>query len=180
MSRIGKQPIPLPSGVDAVFKDSMVSVKGPKGELQQDLAPGFDIKIESGEIQVVRPSDQKRDRAKHGLYRSLVSNMVEGVSKGFETTLEIEGVGYNAKVQGSSNLTLNIGFCHPVEMTAPEGVSLTAPNNTTIVVSGADKQKVGQFSANIRRVRPPEPYKGKGIRYKGEYIRRKQGKAAGK
>ena len=179
MSRIGKLPIPVPSGVEASISGSVVKVKGPQGVLEQEVDSAFGIDIGDGVINVSRPSEQKAHKAKHGLYRSLINNMVLGVSQGFSKRLEIEGVGYNAKIEGKNKLILNIGFCHTVEIQAPEGVELEAPSNTVIVVKGPDKQKVGQLAAEIRSVRPPEPYKGKGIRYSGEHIRRKAGKAVG-
>ena len=179
MSRIGRLPVPLPSGVDVQVKDDRVVVKGPNGELAQEITRGFEIAVEGSELKVSRPSDSKEHRALHGLYRALINNMVTGVTKGFERELEIEGVGYNAKAEGPRKLVLNIGFCHAVNMEPPEGVTVETPKPTSIVIKGADKQKVGQFAAEVRRVRPPEPYKGKGIRYKGEYVRRKAGKAVG-
>ena len=179
MSRIGKLPIPVPSGVETKVTGSRVEVKGPKGRLEQALDQGFEIEVEGGVITVKRPSDRKDHRAKHGLYRALIQNMVVGVSEGFTKKLRIEGVGYNAKVEGKSKIVLNIGFCHSVVVEAEEGVELETPNPTSIVVTGSDKQKVGQTAANIRRVRPPEPYKGKGIRYIDEHVRRKAGKAVG-
>jgi large subunit ribosomal protein L6 len=165
--------------VETKLAGTTLEVKGPKGRLEQAIDPDFDVKVEDGSITVSRPTDQKHHRARHGLYRALINNMVAGVSEGFSRKLEIEGTGYNAKADGKSRLVLNIGFCHPVTVNAEEGVEVETPTNTTIVVSGPDKQKVGQTAANIRRVRPPEPYKGKGIRYAGEYVRRKAGKAVG-
>ena len=178
MSRVGKQPITIPSGVTATIDGDVVKVKGPKGELQQQVLPGFALAVEDGQLTVGRPSDQKQDKAFHGLFRALINNMVVGVSTGFTKVLEIEGVGYSAKAQGSK-LVMNVGFNAPVEMDAPEGVSIATPKATTIEISGSDKQSVGQFAAEIRRVRPPEPYKGKGIRYQDEHVRRKAGKAIG-
>jgi len=178
MSRVGKQPIPLPSGVSASVTTNVIKVKGPKGELEQSFDPDFTVETGDGSVTISRPSDQKRHKAFHGLYRSLINNMVIGVSTGFQKVLEIEGVGYTCK-GGGQKLTLNVGFNAPVEMEAPKGVDVATPKNTVIEISGYDKQKVGQFAAEVRRVRPPEPYKGKGIRYKDEYVRRKAGKAIG-
>jgi len=178
MSRVGTQPIPVPSGVEVTIANGVVKVKGAKGLLEQSYDPAFKIDLADGQITVERPTDQKQHRACHGLYRSLINNMVVGVSKGFLKVLEIEGVGYSAKAAGQK-LTLNVGFNAPVEMQAPEGVAVTTPKNNVIEISGSDKQRVGQFAAVVRKVRPPEPYKGKGIRYRGEYVRRKAGKAIG-
>jgi large subunit ribosomal protein L6 len=179
MSRIGKQPVVLPSGVEARVEKSTITVKGPKGELKQDFDPAFDVTVAEGRVSVQRPSDEKEHRAKHGLYRALIANMVAGVSAGFSRRLEIEGVGYSARSEGPRKLSLNIGFCHPVVIEPPEGVEVETPSATVIIVKGTDKQKVGQLAAEIRGVRPPEPYKGKGIRYAGEHVRRKAGKAVG-
>lgn len=178
MSRIGKMPVELPKGVDAKHHDGTLVVKGPKGELSLDVHPEMSVVVDDGEVRVERPSDQKRHKALHGLTRSLIFNMVEGVTDGFSRTLEIIGVGYRAekKAQG---ITLSLGYSHTIDYEPVEGVTLECPNQTTIVVSGADKQKVGQTAAEIRGFRPPEPYKGKGIRYKGEHVRRKAGKTAG-
>ena len=179
MSRVGKSPITLPKGVTLSRSGEKVIVKGPKGQLDQDVPVTFEIEEKSGAVHVKRPDDSKDSRARHGLYRALLANMVTGVTDGFGRTLEIEGVGYNAKAEGKNKIVLQVGFSHPVPMTAPEGVEVETPKPTIIVIKGADKQKVGQFAANIRRVRPPEPYKGKGIRYAGEFVRRKAGKAVG-
>ena len=181
MSRIGKQPISLPSGVTVNVAGGVVSVKGSKGELKQSFDSNrIAIKVDDGTVNIERLGETKPHRAMHGLYRALVANMVEGVTNGFKRELEINGVGYTAKAAGKK-LTLQIGFCHPVEFQMPEGLVCETPSNTVIVLKGPDKQVVGQMAANIRRVRPPEPYKGKGIRYQGEYIRRKAGKSvAGK
>lgn len=181
MSRIGKKPITIPSGVTVEVKGPTIKVKGSKGELTQDFEPYYvNIEVEGSDVVVARTADTKPHRARHGLYRSLISNMIEGCSKGFEKKLEINGVGYSAKAAGKK-ITLQIGFCHPVEIPMPEGVAVETPSNTTITLTGPDKQAVGQVAAVIRRVRPPEPYKGKGIKYVGEIIRRKAGKAvAGK
>ncbi len=178
MSRIGKMPVEVPRGVDVSLKDATFSAKGPKGDLSLEVHPEIEVKVDGGVVTVHRPSDQPRHKALHGLVRSLVSNMVHGVSEGFSKTLEIVGVGYRADVSGKG-ITVQVGYSHPIEYPAPEGVTLECPNQTTIVVSGADKQKVGQTAAEIRAFRPPEPYKGKGIRYQGEQVRRKAGKTAG-
>lgn len=181
MSRIGKMPIEIPSGVSVDVQGKHITAKGPKGELALDVHPEIDVDFAEGNdktLVVTRPSDQKEHRALHGLTRALVANMVQGVHEGFAKTLEIVGVGYRAEKKGNG-LVLNLGYSHQIDFDAPDGVSLDAPNNTTIVVSGADKQKVGHTAAVIRAFRPPEPYKGKGIRYQGEQIRRKAGKTAG-
>ena len=178
MSRIGKMPVPIPRGVEVEKADRHLTVKGPKGELALDVHVDMNVVVDDGEIRVERPSDQKQHRALHGLTRSLVANMVQGVSEGFSKTLEIVGVGYRADPKGDG-IVLNLGFSHTIDYVPAEGVSLECPNQTTIVVSGADKQKVGQTAAEIRSFRPPEPYKGKGVRYQGEHVRRKAGKTAG-
>lgn len=178
MSRIGKQPVEVPAGVDVALLGSSISVKGPKGKLDLNINPEITVNVEEGMINVSRSSDESKHRALHGLIRSLIANMVEGVEKGFQKTLEIQGVGYRAEKKGSG-LLLKVGFSHSINYTAPEGVAIDVPNPTTIVVGGADKQSVGQAAAEIRAFRPPEPYKGKGIRYQGEYVRRKAGKTAG-
>ena len=178
MSRIGKMPVVLPKGVEVKQANGTLSVKGPKGSLQLSAHPDMNVVIDGGEVRVERPSDEKQHRALHGLTRSLITNMVIGVTDGFAKTLEIVGVGYRADLKGKG-LTLSLGFSHTIEYTPDDGVSLECPNQTTIVVSGIDKQKVGQAAADIRAFRPPEPYKGKGIRPKGEHGRRKAGKAAG-
>ena len=178
MSRIGKMPVVLPKGVEVKQANGTLSVKGPKGSLQLSAHPDMNVVIDGGEVRVERPSDEKQHRALHGLTRSLITNMVIGVTDGFAKTLEIVGVGYRADLKGKG-LTLSLGFSHTIEYTPDDGVSLECPNQTTIVVSGIDKQKVGQAAADIRAFRPPEPYKGKGIRYKCEYVRRKAGKTAG-
>lgn len=182
MSRIGKQPVKLLSGVKVSQSKEQgrthVKVEGPKGKLAFAFRTDVSFDIDDETVTITRAGDSKFERAYHGTARALVANMVTGVSAGFTKTLEIEGVGYNAKV-GGKKLTLQIGFCHPIEMTIPEGVTLETPNPTTIVISGADKQIVGEFAAQIRKIRPPEPYKGKGIRYRGEQILRKAGKAFG-
>ncbi len=178
MSRIGRQPIAVPEKVDVALEGQNVRVKGPKGELELDVHPQMSVALEDGELRVTRPSNQPQVRALHGLTRALLANMVLGVTDGFVRTLEIQGVGYRAELKGRS-LHLALGFSHPVQFDPPEGVDLEVPNQTTIVVRGADKQAVGQAAAVIRGFRPPEPYKGKGIRYQGEQVRRKAGKTAG-
>ncbi|MCH8811875.1 MAG: 50S ribosomal protein L6 [Gemmatimonadetes bacterium] len=178
MSRIGKQPIEVPQGVDVTLNGQSVHVKGPKGELTFDAHPDMTVALDDGVITVTRPSDDPEHRALHGLTRVLIANMVEGVVTGFSKTLEIQGVGYRA-LQKGSGIELHLGFSHTIEYPTPDGVSLDLPDQTTIVVTGMDKQKVGQAAADIRSFRPPEPYKGKGIRYRGEQVRRKAGKTAG-
>lgn len=180
MSRIGKQPIALPKSVTFSEKGRTVSIKGPKGELSLTLRPEIDLTVDDGNVNVAPNGSggERHARAYHGMTRALLSNMVLGVTEGFTKTLEIQGVGWNAKA-GGKKLTLNIGFCHPVDFQMPAGVECETPNPTTIVIKGADKQAVGQLAARIRKVRPPEPYKGKGIRYQGEYVRRKAGKSFG-
>jgi large subunit ribosomal protein L6 len=177
MSRIGKQPIELPSGVNVSISPGRVMVNGPLGELSQDVPARMKIEQSNGAITVARPTERGEDRALHGLTRSLIANMVEGVTKGFEKRLELQGVGYRAALQGA-DLRLDVGYSHPVVMKAPQGITFEVPRATEIVVKGVDKQQVGQIAAEIRKVRPPEPYKGKGIRYAGEYVRRKVGKRA--
>jgi large subunit ribosomal protein L6 len=177
MSRIGRQPIPLPTGVNVSISPGRVMVNGPLGELSQQLPQRITVEQADGELRVTRPTERGEDRALHGLTRSLVANMVEGVTKGFEKRLEIQGVGYRAALRGQA-LELNIGFSHPVTKTPPDGISFEVPTPTEIVVKGIDKQRVGQVAAEIRKIRPPEPYKGKGIRYAGEYVARKVGKRA--
>jgi large subunit ribosomal protein L6 len=180
MSRIGKLPIAVPNGVTVnVSEDNTVSVKGPKGTLIQKVNPDITLKMENGELLVQRPSDSKPHRALHGLYRALIHNMVTGVTTGFQKTLLMDGVGYRAQAAGTS-LTLNVGFSHPVEIKAPENITFETPAPTTIVIKGIDKQAVGQVAADIRAIRKPEPYLGKGIRYENEHIRRKEGKAGKK
>ncbi|MEM8711912.1 MAG: 50S ribosomal protein L6 [Planctomycetota bacterium] len=180
MSRIGKAPIAIPAGVQVDLKGRDVHVKGPKGNLSITLRPEVEFEVEGSEAKVsLNGSGAPRAaRAYHGMTRALVANMVEGVTKGYEKKLEIVGVGWNAKAQGDK-VILNIGFCHDVPMKMPEGVKVECPNPTQIVLSGVDKQSVGQIAAEIRKVRPPEPYKGKGIRYQGEYVKRKAGKSFG-
>ncbi len=177
MSRIGKQPIPVPDGVEITIEPELVKVKGPKGELEERVARDIGVEQENGEVVVTRPSDRGEHRALHGLTRSLIFNMVEGVTNGYEKRLEIQGVGYRAQLQGDK-LVLALGYSHPVEITAPQGIEFEVPMPTRIVVRGISKQAVGEVAANIRKQRPPEPYKGKGIRYEGEYVARKVGKRA--
>ncbi len=178
MSRIGKQPIEVPKGADVTLDGQGVRVKGPKGELTFEVHSDITVVLEDGVLTVTRPSDEPQHRALHGLTRMLVANMIEGVMNGFSKTLEIQGVGYRA-LQKGSGIELQLGYSHTIEYPAPDGVSLELPDQTTIVVAGPDKQKVGQAAAEIRAFRPPEPYKGKGIRYRGEHVRRKAGKTAG-
>lgn len=177
MSRIGKQPIPVPAGVDVTIEGSDVTVKGPKGTLAQSFNSDMEITLEEGTIYVRRPSDVRQHRSLHGLTRTLVANMVTGVSEGFRKDMEIVGVGYRAALKGS-DLDLSLGLSHPMVVKAPEGITFEVPAPNRISVIGIDKQRVGQIAAEIRSIRPPEPYKGKGIRYAGEVVRRKVGKAA--
>jgi large subunit ribosomal protein L6 len=177
MSRIGKQPIELPSGVNVAISPGRVQVNGPLGELSQNVPRRIQIDQDDGTLVVKRPTERGDDRALHGLTRSLVANMVEGVTKGFEKRLELQGVGYRAALRGT-DLELNVGFSHPVVIKPPQGISFEVPDATTVLVKGIDKQQVGEIAAQVRKVRPPEPYKGKGIRYEGEYVRRKVGKRA--
>lgn len=176
MSRIGRQPVVLPEGVEAKVDGSQVAIKGSKGSLTRSFDPDLKISLDDGTITVSRPTDQPRHRALHGLTRTLIANMVAGVTEGFEKRLEIQGVGYKADKKGNG-IVLSVGFSHTVPMEPPDGVELSLESPTLIVVRGIDKEKVGQMAAEIRSVRPPEPYKGKGIRYQGEYVRRKAGKA---
>ncbi len=177
MSRIGKQPIELPASVSVSVSPGRVMVNGPLGELSQDVPTRMRIEQSDGAITVTRPTERGDDRALHGLTRSLIANMVEGVTKGFEKRLELQGVGYRAALQGA-DLRLDVGYSHPVVIKAPQGISFEVPTQTEVVVKGVNKQQVGQIAAEVRKVRPPEPYKGKGIRYQGEYVRRKVGKRA--
>ena len=180
MSRIGRMPIAIPAGVTVtIAENNKVTVKGPKGTLERELPVEMDIKEEDGHIVVTRPNDLKRMKSLHGLTRTLINNMVVGVTNGYEKVLEINGVGYRASKQGKK-LTLNLGYSHPVEMEDPEGITTEAPSATEVLVKGIDKAVVGNYAANIRAWRKPEPYKGKGIRYAGEYIRRKEGKTGAK
>ncbi|WP_062107637.1 50S ribosomal protein L6 [Bacillus niameyensis] len=175
MSRIGKKPIEIPAGVTVAMDGHTVTVKGPKGELTNTFNSDMAINIEENVILVTRPSDSKEHRSLHGTTRSLIANMVEGVSKGFEKSLELVGVGYRAQKQGNK-LVLNVGYSHPVEFEPEDGTEIEVPSNTKIIVKGFNKENVGALASNIRAVRPPEPYKGKGIRYEGEMVRRKEGK----
>ncbi len=177
MSRIGKQPIPLPEGVIVSIETGLVRVNGPKGELSERVNTDLKVEEQDGSVVVTRPTDRGEHRALHGLTRSLINNMVLGVTEGFEKRLEIQGVGYRAQLKGK-NLELALGFSHPVPIEAPEGVEFEVPSPTEVVVRGASKQVVGETAARIRKQRPPEPYKGKGIRYKDEYVARKVGKRA--
>jgi large subunit ribosomal protein L6 len=177
MSRIGKTPIEIPAGVSVSLSPGRVMVNGPLGELSQSIPQRIVVEQKDGELVVTRPTDRGEDRALHGLARSLVANMVEGVTKGFQKVLEIQGVGYRAALRGT-DLELNVGFSHSVVMKAPQGITFEVPAPNQVVVKGIDKQRVGQIAAEVRAVRPPEPYKGKGIRYEGEYVRRKVGKRA--
>ncbi len=179
MSRIGKLPIKVPQGVTVTVNGSTVQVKGPKGELSRTLHRDVGVAVEGDVIRVTRPSDEDRHKALHGLSRTLVYNMVEGVTKGYQKQLEITGVGYKAEVR-PYGLQLALGYSHQIEYKAPKGIKLTAPQPTQILIDGADKELVGQVAAELRSLRPPEPYKGKGIKYAGEQIRRKAGKAGGK
>jgi large subunit ribosomal protein L6 len=177
MSRVGKAPVAIPSGVEITIEPGLVRAKGGKGTLEAKFPEVITVTEEEGQLVFTRPDDQRDNRAFHGLARALVANLVKGVSEGFTKGLEIQGVGYRAALQGKT-LVLQVGYSHPVEMEAPDGITFEVPQPTRIIVSGADKEQVGQVAANIRKVRPPEPYKGKGIRYEGEQIRRKVGKAA--
>jgi large subunit ribosomal protein L6 len=177
MSRIGRQPIELPAGVAISLSPGRVMVNGPLGELSQQVPARMQVEQEDGTVVVKRPTERGEDRALHGLTRTLIANMVEGVTNGFQKRLEIQGVGYRASLRGT-DLELNVGFSHPVVLKAPQGITFEVPTPTEVIVKGIDKQQVGQLAAEVRKVRPPEPYKGKGIRYEGEYVRRKVGKRA--
>jgi len=177
VSRIGRKPVTVPEGVTVDIKPGMVSVKGPKGELSQALSPDMKVTQSDGTLTVDRPTDRGEHRALHGLTRSLIANMVTGVTDGYEKRLEIQGVGYRARLQGKA-LELSVGYSHPVSVSAPDGIDFEVPVPTQVVVRGIDKQLVGEIAARIRRTRPPEPYKGKGVRYAGEHVRRKVGKRA--
>ena len=177
MSRIGRQPIPLPESVSVSLSPGRVQVNGPLGELVSEVPQRMKVEQRDGELVVERPTDRGEDRALHGLTRSLISNMVEGVTKGFEKRLEIQGVGYRATLRGQA-LEVSVGYSHTVIKEPPAGITFEVPTPTEIVVKGTDKQQVGQVAAEVRKIRPPEPYKGKGIRYQGEYVRRKVGKRA--
>jgi len=178
MSRVGRAPIPVPSGVEVTISGSNVSVKGPKGTLTRTIVEPITLRQEGDELLVERPNDEREARSRHGLVRALVNNMVVGVSAGFSRELEIVGVGYRATAAGPNKLDLALGFSHPVAFQAPDGVTFEVPSPTRVIISGIDKEQVGQVAANIRKIRKPEPYKGKGIRYAGERIIRKAGKAA--
>lgn len=176
MSRIGRKPIVIPAGVEVKIDGSHVTVKGPKGTLDSAIHPLMKVEVKDGEVLVTRPNDEKEARSLHGLSRTLVANMVEGVSEGFKKELEIQGIGYRATKQGS-DLVMNLGYSHQVIVPEIDGITVEVPEPTKIIVNGIDKQKVGQFAAEVREKRPPEPYKGKGIRYLGEFVARKEGKA---
>lgn len=180
MSRIGRHPIAIPAGVTVTIDDNnLVTVKGPKGTLTQDVNKNITVKVEGAEVHVTRPNDEKQNRAFHGLYRALIANMVTGVSTGFKKTLQLVGTGYRAEAKGDT-LTITIGYSHPVIMKAPQNITFTTPNQTTIEVAGIDAQQVGNVAADIRAVRKPEPYHGKGIRYADEVVRQKEGKTGKK
>jgi len=179
MSRIGKRPVTVPQGVTLDLKGSEVAVKGPKGELRRQLHPEMQLALADGIFTVSRPSEEQKHKALHGLTRTLVQNMIDGVSKGFTKILEIQGVGYKAEAK-PYGVNLIVGFSHPVKYEAPKGIKISVENNTTVKIEGADKEKVGQVAAELRAVRPPEPYKGKGVRYQGEQVRRKAGKTGAK
>ena len=180
MSRIGKAPVAVPSGVQVTVADRTVTVKGPKGTLSRAIPGDIQITEDDGTLSFARPNDERRNKALHGLTRSLVNNMVVGVTEGFKKELEIVGVGYRAEAQGPNALRLNLGFSHPVNVSAPDGISFEVPIPTQVVITGIDKEVVGQVAANIRSIRKPEPYKGKGVRYAGERVLRKAGKAGKK
>ena len=179
MSRIGRKPVTLPKGVTLQLEGNTVAVKGPRGELRRTLHPEMQVAFANDQFTVTRPSEEKRHKALHGLTRTLVQNMVEGVSKGFSKSLEIQGVGYKAEAK-PYGVNLIVGYSHPVKYEAPKGIKITVDNNTMVKIEGADKELVGQVAAELRSVRPPEPYKGKGIRYVGEQVRRKAGKTGAK
>ncbi len=175
MSRIGRKPINIPAGVDVKISDNVVTVKGPKGTLTQKIHPNMTVTMDGGEIHVARPDDEKLNRSLHGMSRTLIANMVEGVTKGFSKELDVNGVGYRVQKQGK-NLVMNLGYSHLVTVSETDDIKIECPTANKIVISGPDKQKVGQFAAEVREKRPPEPYKGKGIKYTDEVIRRKEGK----
>ena len=179
MSRIGRKPIALPAGVEVKVADNTITVKGPKGTLTQNIHPNMTVAVEGNEILVTRPNDEKENRSLHGLTRSLIANMVEGVTNGFTKELDVNGVGYRVQKQGK-DLVMNLGYSHQVIVSEIPGITIEVPNPNKIIISGADKQLVGQFAAEVREKRPPEPYKGKGIKYPDEVIRRKEGKTGGK
>ena len=176
MSRIGKLPISIPAGVTVTLKENVVTVKGPKGELSRTMHPDMIIKVDGSVVTVERPSEDQKHKALHGLTRTLIANMVEGVTNGYSKTLEIQGIGYRVQKQANT-VVFTIGYSHPVVVAESDGIKLDCPNQTTVVVSGCDKQRVGQVAAEIRGKKPPEPYKGKGIRYAGEVVKHKEGKA---
>ncbi|MEG0600576.1 MULTISPECIES: 50S ribosomal protein L6 [Vagococcus] len=175
MSRIGNKPVVIPAGVTITQNGTSVTVKGPKGELTREFSPNITLNIEEGVVTLTRPDDSKENKTMHGTMRANLNNMVVGVSEGFAKALELIGVGYRAQLQGKK-LVLNVGYSHPVEFDAPEGIEIEVPSNTSIIVKGSNKEVVGELAANIRGTRPPEPYKGKGVRYVGEHVRRKEGK----
>ncbi|MBR4411414.1 MAG: 50S ribosomal protein L6 [Firmicutes bacterium] len=175
MSRIGRKPVVVPAGVEVTVNGNVVAVKGPKGQLQQEISKNLTVEVKEGEVVVTRPTDNREDRAQHGLARTLINNMIVGVTQGFEKKMELIGVGYKAEKKGNT-LVMNLGYSHPVEMVDPEGITTEVPKATEIIVRGADKALVGNYAANIRAWRKPEPYKGKGIKYVDEVIRRKEGK----
>jgi large subunit ribosomal protein L6 len=179
MSRIGKRPVPIPKGVTLAIDGQTVKVKGPKGELSRTVHPEMKLAMQEGRLTVARPSDETRHKALHGLTRTLIANMVEGVEKGYQKVLEIQGVGYKAELN-KTGLNVVVGYSHPVSYKAPEGITFAVANNTVVTISGPNKELVGQVAAEIRQIRPPEPYKGKGIRYQGERVRRKAGKTGAK
>ena len=180
MSRIGRAPITVPAGVEVkVNANNHITVKGPKGTLERDLVPQIKVEVNEGVINVTRPNDEKQNRSLHGLTRTLVANMVTGVTEGYKKTLEVNGVGYRCSKEGNK-LVLNIGYSHPVNVEEIDGITIEVPNANTVVINGIDKQKVGQFAADVRAKRPPEPYKGKGIKYSDEVVRRKEGKTGAK
>ena len=179
MSRIGKKPVPVPKGVTVILNGQTVAVKGPKGELRRTLHPEMMLTLADGNFAVARPSEEPKHKALHGLSRTLVQNMIEGVTKGFSKTLEIQGVGYKAEAK-PYGVNLIVGYSHPVKYEAPKGIKISVENNTIVKIEGADKEIVGQVAAELRAVRPPEPYKGKGVRYQGEQVRRKAGKTGAK
>jgi len=179
MSRIGKKPVPVPSGVTVQVEGQLIRVKGPKGELARTVHAEIGLALEGDAVSVTRPSDESRHKALHGLTRTLIANMVEGVAKGYQKTLEIQGVGYKAEMT-KTGLNVIVGYSHPVTYKAPEGITFAVENNTVVRISGPNKELVGQVAAELRQIRPPEPYKGKGIRYQGERVRRKAGKTGAK
>ena len=175
MSRIGRKPVVVPAGVEVIVNGNVVTVKGPKGQLEQEISKNLTVEVKEGEVVVTRPTDNREDRSQHGLARTLINNMIIGVTQGFEKKLQLVGVGYKAEKKGNT-LVMNLGYSHPVEMVDPEGITTEVPNATEVIVKGADKALVGNYAANIRAWRKPEPYKGKGIKYVDEVIRRKEGK----